>query len=157
MHVRAFRSDDAPALARLFYDAVHQLASSDYSPDQLNAWAPAVPAPKRFVEWGADGRMFFVAVNDEDAPIAFGDVEADGHIDHLFCRPDAAGTGVTSALYDHMEAAARQRGISRVHVEASEPARRFFLRKGFALLHRRQLVLNGVAIHNYAMEKRLVR
>jgi putative acetyltransferase len=30
-------------------------------------------------------------VDEDDEPLAFADLEMDGHIDHLFCRPDAAG------------------------------------------------------------------
>lgn len=155
MHVRPFRSADAPALARIFHAAVHRLGGRHYSPGQLEAWAPEVPDPQRFLERGADGRILLVAADDCDRPLAYGDLEQDGHIDHLYCRPDVAGTGVASALYDRLETAARDRGIARLHVEASEPARPFFLRKGFVLLGRRDFTLDGVAIHNFAMEKRL--
>lgn len=155
MHIRAFRSEDAPALARIFHAAVHQVAGLHYSPEQVNAWAPVAPDSERFLERGADGRILLVAADDSDRPLAYGDLEANGHIDHFFCRPDVAGTGVASALYDQLEAAAGDLGIGRLHVEASEPARRFFLRKGFVLLERRDFTLGGVAIHNYAMEKRL--
>jgi putative acetyltransferase len=155
MHIRSFRSADAPALARIFHAAVHQIGGLHYSPEQLDAWAPAVPDPERFLERAADGRILLVAADDCDRPLAYGDLEADGHIDHLYCRPDVAGTGVASTLYDRLEAAARDRGIGRLHVEASEPARRFFLRKNFILLHPREVTLNSVAIHNFAMEKRL--
>jgi putative acetyltransferase len=155
MHVRPFRPEDAPALARIFHAAVHQIAGLHYSLEQLNAWAPMVPSPERFLERGDDGRMLLVAVDNSDQPLAYGDVEADGHIDHLYCRPDVAGTGITSALYDHMEAAAGDRGIGRLHVEASEPARRFFLRKNFVVLQRRDFHLGDVPIHNFAMEKLL--
>jgi putative acetyltransferase len=155
IHVRSFRPGDAPALARIFHAAVHQLGGLHYSPEQVEAWAPAVPAPERFLERGADGRILLVAADESDRPLAYGDLETDGHIDHLYCRPDVAGTGVACALYDRLEAAARERGIGRLHVEASEPARRFFLRKGFTVLQRRDFALGGVAIHNFAMEKRL--
>jgi len=155
MHIRSFRPGDAPALARIFYAAVHQVGGLHYSPEQLKAWAPAVPDPERFLEWGADGRILLVAADESDRPLAYGDLEKDGRIDHLYCRPDVAGTGVASALYDRLEAAARHLGIGRLHVEASEPARRFFLRKRFILLRRRDFTLGAVAIHNFAMEKRL--
>jgi putative acetyltransferase len=155
MNIRSFRPGDAPALARIFYDAVHQVGGLHYSLEQLDAWAPAVPNPERFLEQGADGRLLLVAADDSDRPLAYGDLEKNGHIDHLYCRPDAAGTGVASALYDQLEAAARDRGLGRLHVEASEPARRFFLRKSFIVLRRRELTLGGVAIHNFAMEKLL--
>jgi putative acetyltransferase len=155
MQVRAFRPEDAPALARIFHAAVHQVAGLHYSPEQVKAWAPVVPDPQRFLDRGADGRILLVAADESDRPLAYGDLEANGHIDHLFCRPDVAGTGVASALYDRLEAAAGELGIGLLHVEASEPARRFFLRKGFVVLERRDFTLSGVAIHNFAMEKHL--
>ena len=155
MQIRPFRPADAPALARIFYAAVHQVGGLHYSLEQVKAWAPAVPDPERFLEWGADGRILLVAADESDRPLAYGDLEKNGHIDHLYCRPDVAGTGVACALYDRLEAAARDGGIGRLHVEASEPARRFFLRRGFVALQRREFTLGGVAIHNFAMEKRL--
>ena len=137
MKVRPYTDDDAPALVALFHAAVHEIARIYYSQAQVDAWAPDVPDPEQFRARAADGRTVLVAVDDGDAPLAYGDVEDDGHIDHLFCRPDAAGTGVTAALYAALEAAARARGIDLVYVEASEPARRFFLRQGFELIGRR--------------------
>lgn len=96
-----------------------------------------------------------VAAGADGTPLAYGDLEPDGHIDHLYCRPDAAGTGVTAALYQALEAAARARGIARLHTEASEPARRFFLKQGFTVVSRNDFEVAGVAIHNWRMEKRL--
>ena len=54
-----------------------------------------------------------------------------------------------------MEAAARQQGIKSLFTEASEPARRLFERKGFAVVKRQDLVVRGAAIHNYRMAKAL--
>jgi putative acetyltransferase len=155
MQIRAFRPGDAPALARIFHAAVHRLGGLHYSPEQLNAWSPGVPGPERLLEQAADGRILLVAADGSDRPLAYGDLEMNGHIDHLYCRPDVAGTGIASALYDRLEAAAGDRGIELLHAEASEPARRFFLRKGFILLRRREVALGGIVLHNFAMEKRL--
>jgi putative acetyltransferase len=155
VRIRLFLSEDAPALAALFHAAVHGIARADYSQAQVDAWSPCVPNPARFRARAADGRVVLVAVDDRDAPLAYGDVEADGHVDHLYCRPDAAGTGVTAALYEALEAAARGRGIGRLYTEASEPARRFILKQGFAVVARNDFELGGVAIHNWRMEKRL--
>lgn len=155
MKVRPFRAEDAPALARIFHAAVHELASRHYSPEQVRAWSPAIPDEARFRARAADGRLVLVAADDGDVPLAFGDLEPDGHIDLLYCRPDLAGSGVAASLYESLEAAARAQGLERLFVEASEPARRFFARRGFTVLHRRDFEMGGVAIHNYAMEKRL--
>ena len=45
--------------------------------------------------------------------------------------------------------------VPRLYTEASEAARRLFLKKGFTAMQRRDFEVAGVAIHNYAMEKRL--
>jgi putative acetyltransferase len=155
MDVRLFRPGDAAFLADIFYAAVHVVARRHYTREQVEAWAPAPPAPAFYRDRALDGRLLLVAVNDRDAPLAYGDLEADGHIDHLYCRPEVAGTGVAGAVCDRLEAAAAERGLRRLHVEASEPARRFFLRRGFAVTGRRDFAVRGVAIHNFAMEKRL--
>jgi putative acetyltransferase len=155
VRVRPYRDDDAPALAALFHAAVHAIARLHYSQAQVDAWSPREPDPARFRARGADGRLLLIAVDDGDAPLAYGDVEADGHIDHLFCRPDAAGTGVTATLYAELERIARERGLERLHTEASEPARRFFLKRGFTEIARNDFDLADVPIHNFRMEKAL--
>ena len=155
MKVRPFRKDDAPALAQIFYSAIHEVARAHYDEAQVNAWAPAVPSEERFVARATDGRTLLVAVDDRDVPIAYGDLEADGHIDHLFCRPEFAGQGVALAIYEELEKAAASQGIDRLYVEASEPASRFFRKRGFKVGERNDFELNGVPIHNYRMAKRL--
>ncbi len=157
MQIRPFRSSDADDLTRIFFAAIHEIAQHYYSEEQVNAWAPVIPTAERFVQRGTDGRLLLVAVNDSDELLAYGDLEPDGHIDHLFCRPDAAGTGITSVLYHHIEVAAADRGLTRLFVEASEPARRFFLKKGFEVVERRDFELSGIPIHNFAMQKQIDR
>jgi putative acetyltransferase len=102
-----------------------------------------------------DGRYVFVATNGDGRIVGYVDLEADGHIDHLYCLPEAVGQGVASALYDHLEALAEFQGINEIRVEASEAARRFFEKKGFAVTARRDWELRGVPIHNYQMNKSL--
>jgi GNAT superfamily N-acetyltransferase len=59
-----------------------------------------------------------VAADADDRPVAYIDLEPDGHINRLFCAPEAAGQGIASRLYDVMEAAARQQGIKSLFTEA---------------------------------------
>lgn len=153
--IRPARPGDAAAIADLHRRSVEGIGPRDYTPDQVAAWAGRSPGPETVAARMADGRTVLVAVGEDDAPVAYGDVEPDGHIGFLYCAPEAAGRGVASALYDRLEQAARAGGASRLHVEASEAARRLLLRKGFREVRRRRLDLDGVAIHNFAMEKDL--
>lgn len=155
MLIRPFRADDAERLAALCHASVHQVGVRDYSAEQVSAWSPAVPDSTGYIRRSLDGRIFLVAVDDDDNTIGYGDLEADGHIDHLYCRPDVVGTGIGSTLYDALEEVANHRGIQFLFVEASEAARRLFERKAFVLEQRNDFTINGVAIHNYRMVKTL--
>jgi putative acetyltransferase len=153
--IRAYEPRDAAGLAGVFFRSVRQVALSAYTPAQVKAWAPE----PRTAEWAhgeaSDGRLVLVAADAGDRPVAYIDLEPDGHIDRVFCAPEAAGQGVASRLYDAVEAAAREQGIRSLFTEASELARRLFERKGFAVAERQDLVIRGVAIHNYRMVKTL--
>lgn len=153
--VRAYRPSDADALASVFQRAVDEIGRRDYTPDQLRVWASQGPTAERLQALSEDGRVRLVAVDPQDAPLAFADLEPDGHIDLLYCAPEAAGMGVTPALYNRLEEEARRLGVTRLYSEASEAARRFFLKRGFVVIKRRNLNIAGVDIHNFAVEKPL--
>jgi putative acetyltransferase len=153
--LRPYREGDAPALADVFFRSVREAALADYSPEQVRAWLPERPRPERMAARAADGRLTLVAEDPSGAVVAYIDLEPDGHIDHLYCLPETVGRGVASMLYLRLEEEARRRGLPELRVEASEGARRLFLRHGFRVLERRVLIRQGVTLHNHAMAKRL--
>jgi len=152
---RSYRQNDAEALVLVMRKAIFDIASDFYGPDQLAAWAGRLPDPATLNDRYTDGRFALVAVAPDDAPIAFGDVMDNGQIDYLYCHPDFAGQGIVSKLYDVLEAEARRHSKAILTVDASEAARPLLERKGFTLVRRNDLMLDGVAIHNYRMEKQL--
>jgi len=155
VRIRAYAASDAAALAEVFRRSVTGIGPRDYSAAQVLAWASRTPSPQAINARYTDGRTALVATDDADQPIAFGDLEQDGHVDFMYCAPEAAGRGVASALYDQLEAAARAGGLTRIYTEASEAARRLFERKGFVVTARRDLIVAGTHIHNFAMEKQV--
>ena len=153
--VRLYRPDDAVAIPVIFHRSVREVASANYTEAQVAAWSPAPPDYTWATGRANDGRSIFVAVDQSDTPVGYIDVEADGHIDHLYCLPEAVSRGVGAQLYAVVEMHARHLGLTRLYVEASEPARRMFERQGFSMLERRDLEHRGIPIHNYLMEKTL--
>ncbi|WP_282609212.1 GNAT family N-acetyltransferase [Pelagibius sp. Alg239-R121] len=153
MIIRAYEKHDAISLQNLYRRSVEQIGSRDYTPAQVTAWASLCPSAESFHLMSEDGRIRLVAIEASDVPIAFADLEPDGHIHFLYCAPEAAVKNVTSVLYDALEQTAQTHGMHRLYTEASEAARRFFLKRGFVVVSRRELDISGVAIHNYAMEK----
>ncbi len=153
LSIRPYQPADAPALSALYDASVRTLGARDYSPAQIEAWASLAPSPEALDGRMADGRTRLVAIADGVA--GFIDVETDGHIDLLYVAPVAAGAGVARALLETAEALAPQSGVARLYGEASETARPVFERLGYSVVARRDFEVAGVAIHNWAVEKRL--
>jgi putative acetyltransferase len=152
--LREGRKSDLQALCALRDRSIRTLAKVVYTDEQIEVWA------RKAADLGGtarlfDGRLVILAVSESDEPLAFADLEADGHVDFLYAAPEAAGTGAAGAVMDRIEDEAKARGLARLYTEASERARPFLERRGFAVTARRDLRLDGVAIHNYAMEKAL--
>ena len=64
-----------------------------------------------FKGFKVDQAKQFIACNEDGYVVGYADLEADGHIDHLFCAPEAVGTGVASPLYGAPERLAHDAGI----------------------------------------------
>ena len=152
-----FRQGDEDHLPGIFRAAVTELGCRDYSAAQVDAWASLAPAPAVYRERAEDGRCCIVAVDPRspDRPVAYADIEPNGHIDHLYCSPAAAGQGLAGRLLDALEDQAKAWGLARLFAEASETALGAFRSRGFEVQLRRELVVAGVAIHNHAVEKEL--
>ena len=153
MSIRPFSSDDADAMAVLFKSSVLELGRHFYNDEQVRAWAARGPIPEGIRARNKNGLRTLVAVNAGNAVVAYAELEEDGHIDQVYARPDVAGKGVVSKLYDELESLARENGLNRLYTEASEGARRFFIKKDFVETERRTFEIEGVSIHNFAMEK----
>ncbi len=155
MLIREYRSEDAPALADLYARSVRYFGPRAYSSEQIEAWA-STGSENSIAARCEDGRIVLVGVDERDRPIAYGDLEDDGHLDFLYCAPEGAGKGTGSQIYAALERRARQMSLRKIYVEASELAKPLFERNGFTLVSRIDLSIRGVAIHNFKMEKTLV-
>jgi putative acetyltransferase len=156
MMVRPFQAQDAAKLGQVFFRSVHEVGSVRYTSAQLAVWAPAEPTEAFYLDRAGDGRVVLVAVDDRGRPLGYGDLKPNGHINHLYFAPEATRTGLAIKLYDQLEQVAVVQGIPLLYTEASELARSFFHKRGFATVERRDFLLRDVPIHNYGMEKRLV-
>jgi len=151
--VRDYERGDAEGICRLFYETVHAANLGDYWPEKVRAWAPVLPDP---AAWHERMSVRHTLVAEEGGEVVgFAELEDDGHLDMLYCRPGAVGRGVGSGLYAAVEERARGLGVSRVFTEASITARPFFARHGFAVLRRNTVLREGIGLTNFSMEKAL--
>ena len=84
-----------------------------------------------------------------DKVVGYGDVQADGYIDHFFVHGAHQRQGVGAALMQTLLKQEKPRYYSNV----SDTAKGFFEFYGFAVLKRQQVLLNGVTLHNSYMER----
>ena len=153
MHIRPFHPGDEHALRAVFHSSIHQLAGLHYTPEQLQAWAPAeYDAP----QWAERLRANQPWVAEVDGCLAgFADLQPSGYIDHFFVAGDYAGRGVAKALMARIHKAASERGLTRLWAHVSLSAEPFFAHSGFVVEARQQVPLRGQVLSNAVMAKLL--
>lgn len=149
MILRPYRSEDCPALARLFYDTVHTVNARDYTPEQLDAWADG---NVDLAAWDTSFLAHHSLVAEENGEIlGFADMDTTGYLDRLYVHKDYQGQGVATALCDALEASCP---AEHFNTHASLTARPFFEGRGYRVLRRQTVVRRGILLDNYVMEKR---
>ena len=145
---------DVPLLAEIFRAAIEDLAGDDYSEAQQEAWASAADDEEQFGARLA-GELTLVATYG-GAAVGFAALADNTRIDMLYVHPAAAGQGAGAMLTDALEKLATSRGAKELTVDASDTARGFFEKRGYAAQQRNTVSLNGEWLANTTMKKPLV-
>ncbi len=144
---------DVPLLADIFRASVAELTADDYSPAQQEAWVSAADDEEAFAERlgkraDADrharrfaGRLRLARRRRQDR--------------HALRASGRRGQGVGAMLCDALEKLAAARGAKQLTVDASDTARDFFARRGFAAQRRNTVPRGGEWLANTTMEKTL--
>ena len=148
--LRPCRPEEAAALRALFYDAVHTACAGDYTPAQLDAWAPGAYDPAAWAE--TLFRAAALAAEAEGRLLGFGTIGPGGYLDLLYVRGDCQGRGVGTALCAALEALYP---VDRITVHASRTARPFFERRGYRVVRAQQVERRDQILENFVMEKEL--
>ena len=112
MKLRIYRPGDLEEIYQLFYDTVHFVNRADYSPEQLDAWAPRQMDRSRWEQSLAEHETWVAW--EEGRIVGFGDLAQNGYLDRLYVRKDSVRKGVAPALLHRLEAAAVRQGCRRI-------------------------------------------
>lgn len=152
MQVRAMIEGEADALGRIMYDAI-QNGRGSYDAAQRNAW---LNAPNAGTAWAArlSAQQVWVA-EASGRPVGFITLWSGGHVDLAFVAASAQGSGVFSALYHALEAAAVAQRVVRLWTHASVMAQPVFEAKGFHVIRHETVERCGATLARAEMEKTL--
>ncbi len=153
MTIRRMYPTECGKLAKLLYTSVHTLCTNDYTPEELEAWAPLNMDMKKFRL--SLMRSLNLVMVDRGEIVGFVCVEGDGYVNRLFTRPDYVRRGVATALMDRVEDWARKRRLGRVRLAASKTGRPFYLKRGYHVAGAERVTRRGVEFENQIMEKYL--
>lgn len=153
--IRTFKPGDEHALRDIHLASITRVGPQAYNSAQIAAWASKTREPAEWREWHSYGDRITIAFTPSGVPAAFALLEADGHLDMLYCHPEHTRRGYALRLVQEASAFGQQAGLSMITTDASELARPVFLAGGYYVERRQDFLLDGVAIHNYAMCKEL--
>lgn len=153
MQIRRFRLGDEPALFGVFFSAIHEIASRDYTQAQINAWAPADLDGALWGQHMRDLNPFVVELHDEI--VGYADVQPNGYIDHFFVSGFHPRQGIGKLLMERIHQEAASLALSELTSHVSRTAQPFFAHHGFGVVALQSPVRRGVAIPNAAMRKAL--
>ena len=148
--IRRYQAGDELQIGQIFYDAVHQLAFRDYTPEQLNAWAPRHPDPELWRQRCEIKQPFVKEL--QGRVVGFIELDPDGHVDCTYVDPAHSGVGVMSEIMFEVKRAAIEMKLPKLFAEVSKTARPFFERHGFVWVRDNLVSLQGVSLENFIME-----
>ena len=154
MIIRNFIQSEETELRRVFTSSVHKLARDFYTPEQLNAWAPAAYDQEKWANKIATLRPFVATV--EGRVVGYADLQDSGYIDHFFVSGEFSGRGIGKALMRHLHEVATKRELLELSAHVSLSAELFFTRHGFQVDERQAVVVMGVSMANSRMSKGLM-
>jgi putative acetyltransferase len=153
MLIREFIITDTQQILQLFYDTVHRVNIRDYTPEQVDAWAPKHPDVQKWIERMQD-RITYVAEENSEV-LGFAELERNGHIGCFYAHADHQHMGVGTALFDQIQLIAENLNLPKLFVEVSITAKPFFERMGFNAIATEEIELRGEKLFANVMEKRL--
>ena len=132
--IRLYSPADLETVVRLFKETIHNVSITYYSPDEVEAWAPAQPDA---ASWDCFLKERYTLVMDSDAGIiGFGSLSAEGKtIESLFTHHAHQSEGIGSAILEALEKQAEKQGNNEVRLTTSATAWTFYQKRGYRYHH----------------------
>lgn len=148
MLIRQFQASDLNEILNLFYQTVHTINLKDYSKEQLDAWASHDIDVERWQKSLTKNYALVAIINDKI--VGFGDIDDSGYLDHLYVHKDYQNQHIATKITEQLE---KHKNFNKIITHASITALPFFLKQGYQIMKKQQVLRKGVYLTNYVMEK----
>ncbi len=150
--IRRHQEGEESALFEVYYSAIHLIASRDYTPAQIQAWAPRNLDPGLWERKIRDINPFVVELKGQI--VGYADLQSNGYIDHFFVSGSYSRQGIGSMLMRQLINEATVQGIPEMTSDVSRTAQPFYEKFGFEVVELRFPVTRGVEVPNALMRRR---
>lgn len=152
--LRKLKEADISECIELFQDTVHNVNIKDYTPRQLEAWAPTIKLEASSRWHTLLENISYIAEYNHQV-VGFGDMTQQGHLDRLFVHKNYQSQGIAAAIVRMLEMRASELMLQYITVEASITAKPFFEKSGYIIIKEQQVEIRGVKLSNFLMKKSL--
>jgi len=150
--LRHVESNDLSDILFLFKSSIEQTCSTHYTTQQTSAWVSVISNEEKWKRKFQEQHFIVAEINNQIVGFAF---KEKNHLDLLYVHPDFQQFGIGSELYLSLEDVARREMYSSITTESSITAKEFFHKKGFKIIAKQIVQINGIDIPNLKMEKEL--
>jgi putative acetyltransferase len=153
INIRRYTPGEEPALFEIFYSAIHLVASSDYTSEQIEAWAPRDLDQIRWERKIRAINPFVAELNG--VLVGYADIQSSGYIDHFYVSGEHPRRGIGSILMKRLFEEATLLNAHILTSDVSQTAQPFFRKFGFIVVEQRYPECFGVIVPNALMRRGL--
>ena len=148
--LREYRPDDCGEVYSLFCNTIHSINTADYTPVQLDAWAP------KDVDLHAWNQRllrndYAVVAELNGVIVGIGSADGAGYFDLLYVHKDYKRMGVATLIANDIEKYLYRKGAQIMTTDASITAKPFFEKRGYVVLKQQSVESKGQILTNYKM------
>lgn len=142
---------DVNKMQRLFYNTISTIGIQRYTESQIKAWTKNAHDMGYWME-KFDKNNFYVAVLNGEI-VGFISLDKTGYIDYIYIHHNYQGQGIANALFLKIESIAKESGTRVLTSDVSYIAKPFFEKKGFVVLKKNEIEVDGEILINFSVKK----
>ena len=150
MRIEQFQPKHAAAVARVQRKSIRQIASDDYSQEEIATWSSQVSKDLEIPE----DKHRFVALQGE-AVVGFAEYTENNEIIAVYVHPRFTRQGFGSQLLSKIEDDAQRRGLTYLKATATITAKPFYEKHGYDVLHETTYQIEDQGLKVYKVLKEL--